>query len=663
MGFTARPPSQESTIFNPNYYALATDVLSLEMADTLYLSKTDYRMSYLSSITLGQAAPMSALVVDANRNISGINSISCSSIQLNGSSIDLSNLSLLSANPGTATASKAIILNSNKEIATLNSIDSVLYKQNGVAYDLSVLSATAGTVSASKALIADTSYGITGLRSLTVSGSGFNKSLVIQNDSTTVSASMNIVSSYQMEFGVRPSASSTTPNCAFIRYVLSDRLLIHASGNVSIGGTSVNTSYKLDVAGAINCSSLYLNGVQPDFSNISLLSSTPGTASPSKALVLDSSSTISGIKILRLKSTSTAALLGSATLDQYDLVVKRDIASAYDTPIGIGFLCSSISDSSIPGAAICHQRNLSAIGSGGDLLFATRSTSSATGSCTERMRITYDGHVSIGTQSTGSHLTVQSDGSQLYGSWERAFECWNSKATPIKAGMIIYGENGGTNSNGVSFGTYTNDPLRFMVNGANIVKINSSSRMGVALSNDSPEATIHSGGQVWANDYMHIKSNANTAMYRWNWPATNYPAIGNEDGSLGRIRIGSCNASFVWQAYSPVYGGSYTNASDQRYKKDIEDIPYGLNQVMQLKPRRFVWRDSNEVAIGFIAQEVLGVLPEPVHVPEDPDTLNDQGMPCNGLGVDYSSLTSILCKAIQELKAELDELRSIISNA
>ncbi|EGZ04905.1 hypothetical protein PHYSODRAFT_535175, partial [Phytophthora sojae] len=75
MGFTARPPSQESTIFNPNFYALATDVLSLEMADTLYLSKTDYRMSYLSSITMGVASPMSALVLDTNLDITGINSI------------------------------------------------------------------------------------------------------------------------------------------------------------------------------------------------------------------------------------------------------------------------------------------------------------------------------------------------------------------------------------------------------------------------------------------------------------------------------------------------------------------------------------------------------------------------------------------------------------
>jgi hypothetical protein len=102
MGFTARPPSQESKIFNPNYNALATDVLSLEMADTLYLSKSDYRMSYLSSITMAEAAPMSALVVDANRNITGLNTISCSALTVGGVAVGTLPSFLTGITPGMA---------------------------------------------------------------------------------------------------------------------------------------------------------------------------------------------------------------------------------------------------------------------------------------------------------------------------------------------------------------------------------------------------------------------------------------------------------------------------------------------------------------------------------------------------------------------------------
>ncbi|GMF28229.1 unnamed protein product [Phytophthora lilii] len=554
-------------------------------------------------------------------------------------------------------------VNSSYKLDINGALNATSLSIGGASMDLSKLSlltATAGTAAASKALITDSSYGISGIRSLTVSGSTLNKSLVIQNDSTTVAASMNVVSTYQMELGVRPSSSSTTPNCVFLRYALADRLLMDSSGNVNIGGTTVNSSYKLDIAGDLNCSTLYVNGVQPDFGSIGLLSATAGTAEASKALIVDSSIAISNIGNVRIRNNATTALLGTATLNNYELLVERRQGTDDTAFAGIGFIASNSTNYSTytPSAAICVKRDVGSIAS--SLIFANRITNNAVGACNERMRITSLGYVSIGTPLSGSQLTVESDGTQLYGAWERTFECWNSKATPMKLGVIMYGENGGTNSNGVSIGTHTNDPLRFMVGGSNVVKINSSSRMGVALSNDSPEATIHSGGQVWANDYMHIKNNANTAMYRWNWPATNYPAIGNEDGSLGRIRIGTCNASYVWQGYSPLYAGSYTNASDERYKKDIEDIPYGLDQVMQMRPRRFAWRDSNELAIGFIAQELLTVCREPVHIPNDPDTLNDQGLPINGYGIDLSSLTAVLVKAIQEQQSQISQLQKTL---
>jgi hypothetical protein len=122
MGFTARPPSQESTIFNPNYYALATDVLSLEMADTLYLGKSDYRMSYLSSITMGEAAPMSALVVDANRSITGLNAISCSALTVGGVAVGTLPAFLTSITPGTAANNKALVLGASGEIATITTL-------------------------------------------------------------------------------------------------------------------------------------------------------------------------------------------------------------------------------------------------------------------------------------------------------------------------------------------------------------------------------------------------------------------------------------------------------------------------------------------------------------------------------------------------------------
>ena len=56
--------------------------------------------------------------------------------------------------------------------------------------------------------------------------------------------------------------------------------------------------------------------------------------------------------------------------------------------------------------------------------------------------------------------------------------------------------------------------------------------------------------------------------------------------------------------------------------------------------------------MGLIAQDALGVIPEIVAVPDDPE---------NGFyGGAYEQLTPVLIKSIQELKAEIDALRAEI---
>ncbi|GMF37081.1 unnamed protein product [Phytophthora lilii] len=76
-----------------------------------------------------------------------------------------------------------------------------------------------------------------------------------------------------------------------------------------LGG--VGTLSALNVIGNMNCGSLSINGSSLDLSGLGYVSGvTPGAASASKALVLDSSSNISGINSLQ----TTSLVLGSATL-------------------------------------------------------------------------------------------------------------------------------------------------------------------------------------------------------------------------------------------------------------------------------------------------------------------------------------------------------------
>ncbi|KAG2765220.1 hypothetical protein Pcac1_g23284 [Phytophthora cactorum] len=183
---------------------------------------------------------------------------------------------------------------------------------------------------------------------------------------------------------------------------------------------------------------------------------------------------------------------------------------------------------------------------------------------TNTLVLTAGDRVCVGGAAPTSKFHVVGDSGILYGSWERVAEFGNSNATPMKAGLIIYGEPGGPNTNGVAFGTYTNDPLWFMVNGSTAMKLTPSKRLSVDKTAGA-EATIHSGGDVWADGLFHIKQNVDgKAVYRTNWSQANYLAMGT-DATVGAMRLGTCDASFNWVSYAPCRGGSYTNASDRRH--------------------------------------------------------------------------------------------------
>jgi hypothetical protein len=100
--------------------------------------------------------------------------------------------------------------------------------------------------------------------------------------------------------------------------------------------------------------------------------------------------------------------------------------------------------------------------------------------------------------------------------------------------------------------------------------------------------------------------------------------------------------------------GSYT--SDERAKKLIRPIPYGLAEILALNPSGFRWNheadeDTESFSAG-TAQTIQEIMPELVR----DDGLDD------GNGGTYKAvydreLVAVIVKAIQELKAENDALR------
>jgi hypothetical protein len=102
--------------------------------------------------------------------------------------------------------------------------------------------------------------------------------------------------------------------------------------------------------------------------------------------------------------------------------------------------------------------------------------------------------------------------------------------------------------------------------------------------------------------------------------------------------------------------GVWTNASDARYKENITDSGYGLDAVMALKPRTYNLIDqTDKPQIGFIAQEVLDVVPEVVDSTYNSITEEDR------YTLSYGQLTAVLTKAIQEQQQMIEELKAKVA--
>jgi hypothetical protein len=101
--------------------------------------------------------------------------------------------------------------------------------------------------------------------------------------------------------------------------------------------------------------------------------------------------------------------------------------------------------------------------------------------------------------------------------------------------------------------------------------------------------------------------------------------------------------------------GSYT--SDERAKKNLAPIQYGLAEVLQLAPKSFHWWYEEDTEIKNFcvstAQEVQAIMPEMVRDDglDGPDGENMKA-------IYDKEIVAVLVKAIQELSAKVDSLQS-----
>ena len=112
-------------------------------------------------------------------------------------------------------------------------------------------------------------------------------------------------------------------------------------------------------------------------------------------------------------------------------------------------------------------------------------------------------------------------------------------------------------------------------------------------------------------------------------------------------------------------GTQIYNASDVRLKRNIETVTYGLDKVLALNPVKYNWisgfsqSEETKTLLGFIAQEVQNVIPEAVESFSNGGTIviGDSVIE-NPLRVSEKFIIPVLVKAIQELQAQITELKN-----
>lgn len=102
---------------------------------------------------------------------------------------------------------------------------------------------------------------------------------------------------------------------------------------------------------------------------------------------------------------------------------------------------------------------------------------------------------------------------------------------------------------------------------------------------------------------------------------------------------------------------SFNTTSDYRLKEQVLPMEGALDRIMAANPVTYKWKSDGSAGEGFIAHELAEIVP--LAVTGEKDAIDEDGNPkCQQ--VDYSKLTPLLTKGIQELTERVQSLQSTI---
>src|SRR6266498_4551082 len=217
---------------------------------------------------------------------------------------------------------------------------------------------------------------------------------------------------------------------------------------------------------------------------------------------------------------------------------------------------------------------------------------------------------------------------------------------PANESGILFGNPTNNAEGAIIYNPGGNHGMLFITNGADAMTLGSNGSLFFNIAGRG--VFFKNGGGLQDGDFDQIQTNRDFV-----------PVV---DGSASLGQDG--------RRWFDVWATDVTiNSSDARLKKNIEDIPYGLEEILKLHPVSYKWIKNPDgqdgpKRLGMLAQEVQRVIPEVVRdycYKGDEKTGKTIKMPTTTLGLQYDAIIPVLIKGMQEQQKIIATLEERIS--